>query len=211
LPNELVFTLVDVGAGAGLLGVYLAKDRPLARYRFVEPIESLERHLEQQFGREANFRDRRKFEGAKYVALLDVLEHQEDDRSFLRALVDQMDPGALLLVTVPAISRLWSQWDVDLEHKRRYTKLSLRRCFEGLPVEIRSIDYLFPEMFLPALFRARSRPARSDSGSPDSALFPDIPGWLNELLYAIGRLSLIGRRWWPIGTSLTAVVARARA
>jgi len=38
LPEGRSFELVDVGAGAGLVGAYLARDRPLGTYRFVEPI-----------------------------------------------------------------------------------------------------------------------------------------------------------------------------
>ena len=35
LPQQGSFTVVDVGAGAGLLAEYLSRDRPEAVYRFV--------------------------------------------------------------------------------------------------------------------------------------------------------------------------------
>ena len=41
LPKNKPFELLDIGAGAGVLGTFLAKDRPQATYHFVEPIETL--------------------------------------------------------------------------------------------------------------------------------------------------------------------------
>jgi hypothetical protein len=81
-----------------------------------------------------------------FVTLLDVLEHQADDRAFLSELLDKMEPEAALIVTVPALMGLWSEWDVALGHRRRYDKASFRRCVTGLPVEVRELSYLFPEM-----------------------------------------------------------------
>ena len=69
--------------------------------------------------------DQADYGSAEFVALLDVLEHQEDDKGFLRSLVDKMQPGSTLLLTVPALQGLWSQWDEALGHFRRYDKASL--------------------------------------------------------------------------------------
>ena len=60
-----------------------------------------------------------------FVTLLDVLEHQEDDAQFIGGLVAKMEPGSVLLLTVPALPKLWSPWDEALGHYRRYTRSSL--------------------------------------------------------------------------------------
>lgn len=206
LPADHRFRLVDVGAGAGLLGDFLARQVPRASYGFVEPLESLERYLESRFGAEANYRRRDRYHGVEVVALLDVLEHQEDDRAFLAQLLDRMEPGAVLVVMVPALRSLWSQWDIALGHFRRYDKAMLRRSIEGLRVELRELNYLLPEMVPLAWFRRLVRRWREGGPGSESAEFPDLPKPLNDVLYGVGTVSLRLRRWWPLGTSLLAVL-----
>jgi SAM-dependent methyltransferase len=55
------------------------------------------------------------------IAALDVLEHVDDDAAALRALQARLDPGGVLVATVPAYSWLWSRHDEATHHKRRYT------------------------------------------------------------------------------------------
>ena len=55
------------------------------------------------------------------VLMLDVLEHVDDDVAALRQVTAAIRPGGLLLVTVPANPKLWSQHDVLNEHRRRYS------------------------------------------------------------------------------------------
>ena len=58
---------------------------------------------------------------ADVVLLMDVLEHVEDDVGLLRQYVEKVPSGARFLISVPAFQVLWSDHDVFLEHKRRYT------------------------------------------------------------------------------------------
>ena len=199
-------TLVDVGAGVGLGGEFLGRLRPAATYRFVEPISFLEQHLERRFGACANAKDEARYEGAEFVTLLDVLEHQEDDRAFLSDLAGRMDRGASLLATVPAGPHLWSEWDVALGHYRRYDRRSFRSALEGLPFTTIELDYLFPELVPLALLRKvwLRRP-----GGDVQAEFPELSRPLNELLYRLGTVSLRLRRVWPVGTSLLAVLRKS--
>jgi hypothetical protein len=211
------FELTDVGAGIGLVGTFMATQYPSSTYRFVEPLESLVTELEARFGAAANHNGAASYAGSRYITLLDVLEHIEDHRGFLEDLTAKMDPGATLVMTVPALLSLWSEWDVALGHYRRYDKAMIADVFAGLPVRVREVSYLFPEMLPPALLRRRRRPA---SAPPDSAgtgiadadaskaEFPDLPRPVNELLYQAGSLSLRGRRRWPAGTSVLAIVDR---
>jgi hypothetical protein len=202
LPASGAFTLVDVGAGIGLLGEWLARDRPEAAYRFVEPISALEARLEARHGAGANARWEDAHRDAGHLALLDVLEHQPDDHAFLGDLVDRMRPGARLILTVPALMALWSQWDEALGHHRRYDRIGLARVVGALPVEIEELSYLFPELLPAAFVRRRARAGAS------GAEFPDLPPALNEALYRVGVVSLRARRLWPAGTSLLAVLRR---
>ena len=196
------FELVDVGAGAGLLGSFLSRDCPQSTYRFVEPITSLREFLRTRYGVRADLADAPAFGNADFVALLDVLEHQSNDRAFMQELVAKMRRGSMLLLTVPAMPRLWSQWDVALGHFRRYEKSTLLDCLEGLPLRVDEISFLFPEMVPLARLRQRKRTIKPSDSSCEDAEFPDLPKLANDLLYGFGCASLALRRRWRAGTSL---------
>jgi hypothetical protein len=201
--------LVDVGAGTGFLGDFLAERRPDVGYRFVEPIDGLERRLEQRFGEDSNWRQR-DFAGASHVTLLDVLEHQGDDRAFLAELAEKMDPGATLLLTVPAMPSLWSNWDLALGHHRRYTKAMLAAAAGPLPFEIVEDAYLFPELLPLGWWRRLRDRRRAGSADGGEAEFPDLPKPLNKALYRLSSASKAARGAWPAGTSLFAVLRRSQ-
>jgi len=201
LPSNTSFELVDVGAGAGLLGRFLKQDRPLATYRFIEPIASLRDKLRGLYGESADAASDADFSSVRYVTLLDVLEHQENDKEFMRQLVDKINPGSILLMTVPALPRLWSPWDIALGHFRRYDKASLLDCIEGLPLAIKEISFLFPEMLPLGYLRSR-RGARGTKAPALAAEFPDLPRVVNSALYQLGTGSLAMRHHWKAGTSL---------
>jgi hypothetical protein len=204
LPADRPFELLDVGAGAGVLGELLARDRPLGRYHFVEPIPALESRLERRFGAGRNLKGDGPCPSIDFVTLLDVLEHQDDDRTFLTTLLGRFAPGTTMVITVPASMRLWSAWDEALGHRRRYDRDSLQAVLGGLPFAVSEVSYLFPELVPPALWRAwRSR--RQLGSSDESGEFPQLPRVLDNGLYAVGRLSSRARRRSPFGSSLLAV------
>ncbi len=56
------------------------------------------------------------------VVFLNVLEHLEDDRGVLKYLFDHIPSGCRLVVLVPFGMKLFSQFDKELGHFRRYDK-----------------------------------------------------------------------------------------
>ena len=202
LPRDSPFEMVDVGAGAGLFGSFLRRDRPQATYRFVEPIDSLCEYLRATYGQQADAAADTDYRSAQFVILLDVLEHQQDDREFLKNLVAKMAPGSMLLLTVPALPRLWSSWDVALGHFRRYDKAALLGCVEDLPLAVSEVSFLFPEMVPLAVLRARGKKSSAEVEARDEADLPDLPGIVNDVLYGLGTTSLALRSHWKVGTSL---------
>jgi hypothetical protein len=135
---------------------------------------------------------------------MDVLEHQPDDVAFLVDLIDATPPGTTFILTVPALMSLWSDWDVDLGHYRRYSRQAMRDVFASLPIDVMEISYLFPELLVPGWFRAARSRWRRSSSTVGEAAFPELPGVANTVLYRLCTPTLLGRRYVPLGSSILA-------
>ena len=81
--------------------------------------------------------------------LSDVIEHLDDDRTALENATDALKPGGYLLVIVPADPRLWSEHDEVHEHRRRYTRATLKTLVRGLPLEVRLLTALNTRLYRP--------------------------------------------------------------
>ena len=86
------------------------------------------------------------------VLLLDVLEHIEDDKGFLRLLNCKISYKGTLLITVPAYNLLWSSEDDCAGHFRRYTKKELEKKTSDTGFGIKYSGYFMWFLFLPILF-----------------------------------------------------------
>ena len=90
-----------------------------------------------------------KFESLKarkynLILLLDVIEHIEDERTFLTEIINNhLDSGGYLLITVPAFNFLYSSHDRYLGHYRRYNLKELVCLINGAYLEPVSYGYLF--------------------------------------------------------------------
>ena len=191
-------TIVDIGAGSGMLGDYLATKHPELTYRFDELSPALDRQLELHFGEAARFGNDQRITSGCVAAMLDVIEHIEDDGAALTEWRMRMEPGAQLVVTVPALQWAFSSWDTELGHFRRYSRRQLRGVLENSGFEVRRCDYLFPEM-LPLVVKRKLRP------SDDNVDMPRLSDRMNRFGYAISSMTRRMRRIWPAGTSVVAV------
>jgi SAM-dependent methyltransferase len=89
------------------------------------------------------------------IGLFDVIEHIEDDRSFLSPLRPYLKSGARLYITTPAFPWLWSSNDVRSGHYRRYTIETLRETLNAVGFSVEYATYIFWLLPLPILlFRA---------------------------------------------------------
>lgn len=78
--------------------------------------------------------------------LFDVLEHIEDEKTFLNQLLDLLAPGATVAVTVPAWQSLFSDHDRFLRHFRRYRREQLIKVLQGSGLQVTDSGYLFPSL-----------------------------------------------------------------
>jgi SAM-dependent methyltransferase len=211
VPVARPSALADIGAGAGLLADILGRDRPQCAYHFFEPLDALATRLTARNGSAARLRSETDVSDVDVVTLLDVLEHIEDDRAFLVALVRAMRPGATLVLTVPALPALWSPWDEQLGHFRRYTRGTLRAVSSGLPLAVDEVSYLFPELLVPGFVRRLLGRRRGGDGGSGAAEFPELPRPLDRTLRVLSGLTYRARKLSPAGTSLVLVARRERS
>jgi len=140
------------------------------------------------------------------IALLDVLEHIDDDVNSLKALGNRLAPGGSLLLTVPAVPWLWSDHDVLHQHKRRYTKAVLRERLREAGLEPVRIGY-FNSLLFPLALVQRLMSRLSGGGAHDHAAPPEPLNAVLTWIFALER-GVVGRLPFPIGLSLFAVVRK---
>ena len=87
------------------------------------------------------------------VSMLDVLEHTDDIKTLKEARRILKRQG-YLLITVPAFQWMWSNWDVVLHHKRRYTKIQIKKLLMEEGFEVIKCTYLY-SFLLPPVFLIR--------------------------------------------------------
>jgi SAM-dependent methyltransferase len=128
------------------------------------------------------------------VAVLDVVEHIEDDVAALRGMASLLKPGGKILIAVPAHQWLWSAHDVVNHHHRRYSKGSLVKAIEAAGLRPRKLTYFNSLLFpLAAAARIAGRlTGRDDSddsppAKPLNALFETI---FRLERHAVGRVPL---------------------
>jgi SAM-dependent methyltransferase len=158
-----------------------------------------------------------RFAGASAVLLMDVLEHVQDDFALLSQVLALMQPGAHLLITVPADSSLWSQHDESFGHWRRYDADRLRATWRGLPVEERLLSYynarLFPIVKLVRAVSKRRHRAAGAAGT-DFTMPPSPVNWALERFFAgegraLERSIDRGAETYRHGASLIAILRRS--
>ena len=139
------------------------------------------------------------------VAILDVLEHVEDDRAALKSIAGKLKPGGKILITVPAFPWMWSAHDVVNHHHRRYTRGSLRKAVADAGLKIEFLSW-FNSLLFPLAATARLAGRLTGKEDSDDKLPPKPVNALFEALFGLERHA-IGRLPFPPGVSLVAIVS----
>jgi SAM-dependent methyltransferase len=134
------------------------------------------------------------------IAVLDVVEHIEDDVAALRAMRDCLKPGGKILIAVPAHQWMWSAHDTVNHHHRRYSKTTLKAAIAAAGLAPRKLTY-FNSLLFP--LAAAARVAGRMTGRDDSDDSPPAKP-LNALFETIFRLErhAVGRVPMTPGVSI---------
>jgi SAM-dependent methyltransferase len=140
------------------------------------------------------------------IALLDVLEHVDEDQASLRSIARKLAPGGSIIVTVPSYQWMWSAHDEVHHHKRRYSKRGLRNVIEEAGLKADLLTH-FNSLLFPAAAGARIVGKAMGKTSSDDNM-PSRP--VNGVLRSIFGLErhLVGRVPLPFGVSLVAILSQ---
>lgn len=147
---------------------------------------------------------------ADLLCAFDVLEHLDDDMCALSQFHRVLQPGGLLLVTVPAYRFLWSEHDEALMHRRRYaaSELHMKLTRSGFVVLKRSYAVFFP--FLPIVIYRLFRGLFPKDPFAPRASHVILPTFANKFLVVLLKLEAwtMGAVNLPWGTSIVALAQK---
>jgi SAM-dependent methyltransferase len=134
--------------------------------------------------------------------MINVLEHIEDDVGALHSLRARLCEGGHVVVFSPAFNALYSAFDADIGHYRRYTRASLRSTIRDADLELVDLRYVNAPGAL-AWYLVATRLGQRPT-----------EGWLTRL-YDRAAVPVVrrieGRVQPPFGQSLLAVARRPLA
>ena len=139
------------------------------------------------------------------IFLCDVLEHVDDENSFIKAAQFHLAPGGKILVNVPAMPSMYSKFDQAVGHFRRYRIESLRRVVQDTGMTVAAWCYwglpLTPLLVLRKLWLARLAKERIVSTG-----FGSRGPVINRLLLSLSRCEPFPQRM--LGAALMAVLEK---
>lgn len=148
----------------------------------------------------------------RVVLALDVIEHIDDDRAAVGRLYQLTEPGGHVLVSVPALPDLYSEFDRIQGHRRRYTPETLDRAFSGSGFNV--IEMVWWGHWLVKLLansRDRDKGRAGETAMEIYRRHLSLPPWpmsrLLDLLFRIDHRRTLAR-CNTIGTSLIAFANR---
>lgn len=90
-------------------------------------------------------------ESVETVLLLDVIEHIEDEVTFLKSVLPSFPNCRCVIVTVPARPEAWSNYDDYYGHFRRYTRETLNAALAKAGIAPQRTRYFFRTLYVAAM------------------------------------------------------------
>lgn len=139
------------------------------------------------------------------IAVLDVVEHIEDDVAALRAMRDCLKPCGKILIAVPAHQWMWSAHDVVNHHHRRYSKATLGKAIAAAGLSHNGLRY-FNSLLFPLAAAARVAGRLTGRDDSDDSPPPKPLNTLFETIFSWER-HLVGRVPMPPGVSIVTLAS----
>jgi SAM-dependent methyltransferase len=137
---------LDLGAGHGVITQHLASGRDVVA---LDRSESCVDAMNERFQDWPNvtvvkgdLRDLDLSERFDSIVMFNVLEHILDDGGVLATCATYLEPGGNILLYVPALNGLYTEWDRKVGHHRRYSKRRLASVVEEAGLEVAELRYM---------------------------------------------------------------------
>jgi SAM-dependent methyltransferase len=147
---HLLGRAAEFGAGIGTISARIVND--VSSLDLIEPTASLSENLLERFKGEEKVNvisamlESYLSGELQYqydsILLVNVLEHIENDKSALKMLFGALNTGGHLLIYVPALPFLFSNFDELVGHYRRYTRVGLAQILSEAGFQISYISYI---------------------------------------------------------------------
>ena len=126
-------TVAEVGPGNGINAKMYKKY--CDKLHLFEPTKKLSAHLKKKFKSEAKIKVfNKKFKTNKSyynsIIYLDVIEHIKDHKKEIINAYDSLKKNGHLIINVPAFQFLYSQFDKDVDHIKRFKKNDFEKILE---------------------------------------------------------------------------------
>jgi SAM-dependent methyltransferase len=140
------------------------------------------------------------------VICMNVLEHIEDDRAALAHMLSLLTPGGTLFLLVPAHQALYTAFDVEGGHFRRYNKRGMRDLFDrssgGSPLTMQ--QFYFNSIGALGYWAVYKLLRKEPRGGAEAEI-----GWFDRLVVPWQRR--LEPQQVPFGLSLVTVATRGAA
>lgn len=148
------------------------------------------------------------------VVSFDVLEHVEEDVQALANIHNMLNTNGVVIISVPQHMFMWSELDVLVKHKRRYSRRELCEKLTSTGYEVTYatsfVFTLFPIMCLSRLLERKRSTTTSDEAELEKRVH--FSGFSNFVLNAFMRLDELMIRLGlslPFGGTLVVVASKA--
>jgi len=141
----------EVGGGSGNFSEILMETGLISELTIIEPSAEMYQRLKNKMADRRDIKTVQAFladTAGQYHDYFDtlfyvnVLEHVEKDAKELQLIRDCLRSGGYLCLFVPALSWLYSDFDRDIGHFRRYNKPVLRNLLQDSGFEIVKLKYM---------------------------------------------------------------------
>lgn len=143
------------------------------------------------------------------VSAFDVVEHFPDDHAVLLELFRVLQPGGVLLASVPAYAWAWSDFDESAGHFRRYRRSAFVRALRRAGFDVLYDTYAFASTF--PLFAADRLRGRLLGRRAERARDSEMKEGTQRALLALARVEerVIRHVRMPFGSSVFVVARKA--
>ena len=145
IPNRKTQRILDVGCGTGETLSFLKRKFPKSRLYGVDNSaqavkysrsrghENIYKANAQQLPFKDNYFDS--------ILFLDVLEHIKDHQKAINEAKRVLKKRGKIIITSPGLSFIWSHFDENQGHERRYTRKDIRRLAYKANLKVEFISY----------------------------------------------------------------------